>query len=153
MIMVGFSDKSRAELDTVHPDLVSVVIKARSMSRVAFEVSQGARTIAQQREYFNAVPQRSKVNPDAYPNPDALYKAAKHVVGPGCPLSRAVDVFVPGQPGGSYDKHALAYLSGVMDAAASILGVGIRWGGDFDSDGKLLEAGTFHDLPHFELIA
>lgn len=147
--MVGFSDKSRAELDTVHPDLVSVVIKARSMSRVAFEVSQGARTIAQQREYF--AKGASKVNPDAYASKDALYKAAKHVVGPGAPLSRAVDVFVAGQEGGAYDKGALCYIAGVMDAAASILGVGIRWGGDFDSDGKLLEAGTFHDLPHFEL--
>ena len=32
----------------------------------------------------------------------ALYAAAKHVVGPGSPLSRAVDLFVPGQPDGAY---------------------------------------------------
>lgn len=144
-----FTDKSMKELATVDPRLVNVVLRARAWSRVAFEVSQGARTIDQQREYFSKG--ASKVNPDAYSSKDALYKAAKHVVGPGCPLSRAVDVFVPGQPGGSYDKHALAYLAGVMDAAAKSLGIAIRWGGDFDRDGQLLEAGTFHDLPHFEI--
>ena len=144
-----FSGKSLKELATVDPQLVKVVTRARAWSRVAFEVSQGARTIEQQREYFSKG--ASKVNPDAYASKDALYKAAKHVVGPGAPLSRAVDVFVPGQPGGSYDKHALAYLAGVLDAAAVSLGIAIRWGGDFDRDGQLLEAGTFHDLPHFEL--
>ena len=93
----------------------------------------------------------SKVNPDAYANKEALYAAAKHVVGPGAPLSRAVDLFVPGQEGGSYDKGALCYLAGVMEAAARSIDIKIRWGGDFDRDGVLLEKGTFHDLPHFEL--
>ena len=144
-----FSEKSLKELATVDPQLVKVVVRARAWSRVAFEVSQGARTIDQQREYF--AKGASKVNPDAYASKDALYKAAKHVVGPGCPLSRAVDVFVPGQPGGSYDKNSLSYLAGIMDAAAKSLGIPIRWGGDFDRDGILVEDKTFQDLPHFEL--
>ena len=144
-----FSEKSLKELATVDPQLVKVVVRARAWSRVAFEVSQGARTIDQQREYF--AKGASKVNPDAYASKDALYKAAKHVVGPGCPLSRAVDVFVPGQPGGSYDKSALAYVAGVMEAAAKSLGVNIRWGGNFASDGILYKPGTFVDGPHFEL--
>ena len=144
-----FSEKSLKELATVDPQLVKVVVRARAWSRVAFEVSQGARTIDQQREYF--AKGASKVNPDAYASKDALYKAAKHVVGPGCPLSRAVDVFVPGQPGGSYDKSALCYLAGVMEAAAHSLGVRIRWGGNWDRDGLLVEPGSFQDLPHFEL--
>jgi peptidoglycan L-alanyl-D-glutamate endopeptidase CwlK len=144
-----FTDKSVQELATVHPKLVTVVIRARAWSRVAFEISQGARTIEQQREYFNKG--ASKVNPSSYATREALYKAAKHVVGPGEPLSRAVDVFVSGQEGGAYDKDALCYIAGVMDAAAKSLGVAIRWGGDFDRDGLLLEKGTFHDLPHFEL--
>lgn len=148
---MGFSSKSLQELAGVHPDLVAVVTRAKAWSRIEFEVSDGPRTIEEQRAHFNAKPQRSKVNPDAYAETKALYKAAKHVVGPGEPLSRAVDLFVPGQPGGSYDKVALGYLAGVMDAAAKSLGIAIRWGGDFDQDGKLLEPGTFHDLPHFEL--
>ena len=149
--MEAFSENSRSELATVHPDLVKVVVRARAWSRLPFEVSQGARTIQKQREYFNAKPQRSKVNPDAYATKEALYAAAKHVVGPGAPLSRAVDLFVPGQPGGSYDKNALCYIAGLMDAAAKSLGIPIRWGGDFDRDGLLLEAGSFQDLPHFEI--
>ena len=144
-----FSEKSLKELATVDPQLVKVVVRARAWSRVAFEVSQGARTIEQQREYF--AKGASKVNPDAYPTKEALYAAAKHVTGPGAPLSRAVDVFVPGQEGGAYDKHALCYIAGVMEAAARSMDIKIRWGGDFDRDGILLEKGTFHDLPHFEI--
>lgn len=146
---MSFSAKSTAELATVHPDLVRVVRQARAWSKVAFEVSQGARTIEQQREFFRAG--KSKVNPDAYATPAALYAAAKHVVGPGAPLSRAVDVFTPGQPGGAFDRHALCYVAGVMRAAAESLGIAIRWGGDFDRDGLVLEPKTFHDLPHFEI--
>jgi len=48
-------------------------------------------------------------------------------------------------------KGALCYLAGVMEAAARSIDIKIRWGGDFDRDGVLLEKGTFHDLPHFEL--
>lgn len=146
---MSLSPKSMAELAGTDPALVKVVVRARSWSRVAFEVSQGPRTIEQQREYF--AKGASKVNPDAYATPEALYRAAKHVVGPGAPLSRAVDLFVQGQPDGAYDKNALSYIAGVMESAAQSLGVVIRWGGDFDGDGILLEKGTFHDLPHFEL--
>jgi len=144
-----FTPKSLAELATVESELRRVVMRARSWSKVAFEVSQGQRTIEQQRQYFREG--KSKVNPDAYPTKEALYAAAKHVTGPGAPLSRAVDVFVPGQEGGAYDKHALCYIAGVMEAAARSMDIKIRWGGDFDRDGILLEKGTFHDLPHFEL--
>ena len=144
-----FTPKSLGELATVDALLRRVVIRARSWSRVPFEVSQGARTIEQQRQYFKEG--KSKVNPDAYVSKEALYAAAKHVTGPGAPLSRAVDVFVPGQEGGAYDKHALCYLAGVMEASARSMDIKIRWGGDFDRDGVLLEKGSFHDLPHFEL--
>lgn len=146
---MAFSQKTLQELGTVEPELVSVIVRAAALSRLPFEVSQGARSIAQQRQYFKEG--KSKVNPDAYVSKEALYAAAKHVTGPGAPLSRAVDVFVPGQEGGAYDKHALCYLAGVMEASARSMDIKIRWGGDFDRDGILVEAGTFQDLPHFEL--
>lgn len=144
-----FSPNSLDQIGTLEGSLAQVVLRARAWSRLDFQVSQGARTIEQQQAYFDAG--RSKVNPKSYPTKEALYAAAKHVTGPGAPLSRAVDVFVPGQPAGAYDKNALSYLCGVFDAAAKSLGVKIRWGGDFDRDGVLVEAGTFQDLPHFEL--
>lgn len=149
--MSGFSPTSLNEIGTLEPALAKVLLRARAWSKVPFEVSDGggARTIEKQREHYLA--KRSKVNPDAYSTPEELYKAAKHVVGPGAPLSRAVDLFTPGQDGGSYDAQALAYLAGIMDAAATSLGVKIRWGGDFDRDGIIMEKGTFIDGPHFEL--
>lgn len=147
--MTGFSPNSLDQIGTVDPSLAKVLLRARAWSKVPFEVSQGARTIEQQRQYF--AEKKSKVNPDAYATKEALYAAAKHVVGPGAPLSRAVDVFTPGQEGGGYNAQALAYLAGIMDAAATSLGVKIRWGGDFDRDGIVMEKGTFIDGPHFEL--
>lgn len=147
--MTGFSPNSLDQIGTVDPSLAKVLLRARAWSKVPFEVSQGARTIEQQRQYF--AENKSKVNPDAYATKEALYAAAKHVVGPGAPLSRAVDVFTPGQEGGGYNAQALAYLAGIMDAAATSLGVKIRWGGDFDRDGIVMEKGTFIDGPHFEL--
>lgn len=150
--MSGFAPNSLDEIGTLVPELAKVLLRARAWSKVPFEVSKGggARTIDKQREHFIAG--RSKVNPDAYATKEALYAAAKHVVGPGCPLSRAVDLFVPGQPAGAYDKNALCYLAGIMQAAAASLGIEIRWGGDWDKDGLLMEAGSFQDLPHFELV-
>lgn len=147
--MSEFTDKSKAQLGTLQPALANVLSKAKEWCKVDFQISQGARTIEQQRQYFQEG--KSKVNPDAYASKAALYAAAKHIVGPGMPGSRAADLFVPGQEGGSYDKAALAYVAGIVTAAGKSMGIAIRWGGDFDRDGKLLETGTFQDLPHVEL--
>jgi len=43
------------------------------------------------------------------------------------------------------------YLAGVVRAEAQRLGIRVRWGGDWDSDGNLKE-NTFNDLVHFELV-
>jgi hypothetical protein len=42
------------------------------------------------------------------------------------------------------------YLAGVVKATAVQLGIKIRWGGDWDSDGNLKE-NRFQDLVHYEL--
>ena len=148
--MADFTIKSREQLVTLDEDLIRVLTLAKAWcGLVDFQISQGARTIEQQRKYFQEG--KSKVNPDSYATPAQLYAAAKHITGPGMPYSRAADLFVPGQEGGAYDKNALCYVAGLIRGAAMSLGVRVRWGGDFDRDGKLLEKGTFQDLPHIEL--
>jgi hypothetical protein len=46
---------------------------------------------------------------------------------------------------------AFARVAGVMLACAGARGYVVRWGGDWDNDGDLMDQ-EFHDLPHFELV-
>lgn len=142
-----FDTESLLKLQRCEKALAGVLVTAREHCPFAFKVVQSDRTIAQQREYFKAG--ASRVNPDVYRDPQALYQAAKHIVGPGMPLSRAVDIAIVGKE--PYNIPSLAYVAGLVRMAAEQQGVRIRWGGDFDQDGILLEPGTFQDLPHFEL--
>jgi len=49
------------------------------------------------------------------------------------------------------DKQRFSVLAGLMYAAAAVVGVKIRWGGDWDSDGNNADS-NFNDLPHYELL-
>lgn len=48
------------------------------------------------------------------------------------------------------DKERFAYMAGLIKGIGSEMGVKIRWGGDWDSDGELSD-NRFNDLPHFEI--
>ena len=67
----------------------------------------------------------------------------KHVTG------QAVDI-VP-YPVDWEDLSKFDATAKAMFAAAKELGVSIRWGADWDNDGKLREQGEY-DSPHFELV-
>lgn len=125
----------------VHLDqrLASVMRMAAEYTSFKWRVVQTARTIEQQREYFKAG--RSKVNPDKYKTRAELYAKAKHITGPGMPLSRAVDVAIVGRD--PYNKEQLEELANIVKQCAAIGKVNIRWGGDFV---------TFIDMPHFEVV-
>jgi len=71
------------------------------------------------------------------------YPTSKHNAMP----SLAVDV-VP-YPVDWDDTDRFFFLAGVVMGTAASLGIGIRWGGDWNGDGKYTE--RFRDLPHFEL--
>jgi hypothetical protein len=77
---------------------------------------------------------------------------SKHNLSP----SMAVDVCpdaVPGDAKVDIDWNYLPhfyFLAGAVKATAAQLGIKVRWGGDWDSDGNLKE-NTFNDLVHFEL--
>lgn len=146
-----FDAMSRLQLSTCDPRLAFIMERALLVCPFTFHITQGSRTIKQQKAYF--VAGTSKIDPDAYADLAALYKAAKHVTGPGMKFSRACDVHLSGQPGGNYDKNALCFIAGLVTAISKEMGVSIRWGADFDKDGKIAEAGTFIDMPHFEIDA
>lgn len=143
-----FSQASEDLLRGLDPRLVQVMRKALERTPFDWRIVQTQRSIEQQRAYFAAG--TSRINPDAYIGDlPRLYRDAKHVVGPGQLLARAVDVCLVGKD--PYHIPSLCYLAGVVRCCAIELGVPVRWGGDFDRDGLLLEPGTFHDLPHFEI--
>lgn len=52
----------------------------------------------------------------------------------------------------AYVVEEYCQLAGVMKACATQLGIKLRWGGDWDSDGDRLDQ-KFDDLAHFEVLA
>ncbi|KQM92241.1 endolysin [Sphingomonas sp. Leaf22] len=157
-ILLG--QRSLARLAGVHPDLVRVVKRAAAMAdaRDDFTVLEGVRT--KEQCYVNygkgrteaeckaakvpvnyAAPRAGKVtwlgNPLAskhYPRPDGY--------------SHAVDL-AP-FPIDWNDLKRFDRVAALMLDAAKAEGVAIRWGADWDRDGKPRERGET-DSPHFEL--
>ena len=147
--MHQWNERSVQQRDTLMGSLRLLMDDALRISDVPFQLVQGARTIEEQQRYFNDG--KSKINPRDYPDRTKLYAAAKHVTGPGMPLSRAVDIIIDVK-GKEYDKAHMCYVAGVVLAIARIRSIPVRWGGDWDRDGELLSDQKLIDMPHFELL-
>jgi peptidoglycan LD-endopeptidase CwlK len=152
MINTGYKwdTRSTEQLATLHRSLRMVMEDALQLSDVPFQLVEGGRSIARQTELFQAG--KSKINPAAYPKYADLYKAAKHIVGPGEPLSRAVDIICATSHDKRYDYNHLCFIAGAVMAAARMRGVRMRWGGNWDGDTEIISDQTFQDLVHFELL-
>jgi peptidoglycan LD-endopeptidase CwlK len=128
--MPELSARSEKNLRTCHPDLQRVI---RQVARdEAIEVLWGHRDKAAQDVAF-----KSGVSKTPWPH-------SKHNPLP----SEAVDV-VP-LPIDWGNIAAFVRLSAKIKAVAAELGVRLRWGADWDSDGKT-ERGEW-DYPHWELV-
>lgn len=129
--MPSFSKTSAARLHTCHVDLQSVCNEA--IKRIDFSVLEGHRGEEKQNEAF--AKGFSKLR----------WPHGKHN---GVP-SRAVDLApVPLDWNNVAAFHELARI--VLEVAAE-LGIPLRWGGDWNRNGKTNDE-TFRDLPHFELV-
>lgn len=146
------------KLQGVHPDLVRVVQRAAQITAVAFMVVEGVRSDEQ--AYINYGKGRTAAELAAkgvaakYAKP-GLAKvtwlnnplSTKHRKQPDG-FSHAVDLLPA-----PYDWKALGpfdLVAKAMTQAAHNLGVDVRWGADWDGDGKPRERGET-DSPHFEL--
>jgi peptidoglycan L-alanyl-D-glutamate endopeptidase CwlK len=116
------SQRSIDRMAGVHPDLVRVVMRAIELTTMDFGITQGLRTIEQQREYVRDGKSRTM--------------NSRHLTG------HAVDVV-------AYRKGAVTWTASDYDPIASAfkqaareLKVPIVWGGDWK---------TFRDCVHFEL--
>lgn len=124
--------KSARNLVGVHPDLVSIVQLAITLSEVDFTVFEGVRTIEREREMIAKGLSSLK---DPY--------ECRHVPTNG--YGHAVDLvlLVDGQPTWN-SQYIPAYgkIGAAMHKAAEQLKLPLRWGGEWK---------TFKDYPHFEL--
>lgn len=120
--MFYLSQRSKGNLEGVHPDLVAVVKLAIKRTRVDFVVTEGVRTIERQRR-LKAIGATRTLR-------------SRHLTG------HAVDVAALDGKEIRWDWPLYARIAEAFKAAASELDVPIVWGGDWR---------TFKDGPHFEL--
>ena len=142
--MGELSDTSRRKLEGVHPDLIKVVELAVTALEFPVIVVEGVRSEARQRELY--AQGRTKPGKVVTWTMDSRHRVQK--CGYGC----AVDLAGVNKLGGIdwNDKAKFHAIGAAMRAAAANRNIPIRWGYDWDGDGKLEEKGEY-DGPHFEL--
>ena len=145
----NLSQRSLNKLVGVHPDLISVVHRAIEITEEDFMVGEGVRSLSTQKKYVR----------------DGKSKTlnSRHLVVNG--YSHAVDLWLYKNGGVSWDtSRAESFYTVSHDddyynyqeigtsvlQAAKELGVPIRWGADWDSDGQHTDH-SFIDWVHFEL--
>ena len=129
--MAKFGPKSIAALETVHPDLRKLAEEAILV--MDHSVLEGYRDQAGQDKAF-----AEKRSTKQWPN-------SKHNRLP----SPALDV-AP-YPIDWKDTAAFARLFGIYEALAFKHGIKIRWGADWNNNGRTADE-KFIDMPHIELI-
>ena len=149
----NLSQKSLDKMNGVDERLQRVVKRAIQLTKQDFMVLEGVRTKEQCMINYGkgrtAAECVAKGVPAQYANPNAAKVtwlndpfASKHVSG------KAVDL-VP-YPVDWNDLKKFDAIAKAMLQAAKELNVPIRWGADWDNDGKPREKGE-SDSPHFEL--
>ncbi|GIW77867.1 MAG: peptidase [Phycisphaerae bacterium] len=129
--MPSFSRISLERLETVDPRLREVLEEA--IKHFDFTVLCGHRGKEEQNRLYSSG--RTKV----------MWPDSKHNTYP----SLAVDV-AP-YPIDWGDRERFYYLAGLIMGIAASKGLRLRWGGDWDMDGKF-DDNRFDDLPHFEIV-
>ena len=124
-------------MEGVNPDLIKVLYMAIERTPIDFGIAWmgGLRTPEEQNDLF----EKGNSQKDGYTN------LSKHQSGNAIDLN----VFVDGKF--VENNEMTCIVAGVMFACAEALGVNIRWGLDWDSDGDIRDTG-FRDIYHFELL-
>ncbi len=129
--MATFGYSSLKQLDTLHPDLKKVLLEAVKTSN--FTILEGHRGEAAQNKAFDEGKSKKR------------WPEGNHNSLP----SKAADC-AP-YPVNWNDTARFFVMIGHIQSAAIRLGINIRVGADWDSDGNFIEE-TFPDLPHIELV-
>lgn len=155
--MFAYGQKSLDQLATVEEKLQRVMKLAIQKSTIDFSILEGARSLERQYNLYAKGRTVAELRSAGVPTRIIAQPAEKKVTWtlqskhfpptPGAP-GRAVDVGVypydPNAPEAVYAK-----IKEYVFAAAAELGIRIRWGGDWNQNGKT-EHGE-NDFGHFEL--
>lgn len=160
--MNEFSAESKTILGTCHDDLVAIMQEAIRISPIDFGIVYGHRSPDLQLELFKhgrefrngkwIITDPKKV----VTNSDGTTNLSNHNYTP----SRAVDIriFIDGRPDLAYDPEHLSHVAGIVLTVGAylydrkLISHRIRWGGNWDGDGIILQDQTLWDRPHFEII-
>ena len=141
MLNHKLSIASKRKLEGVHPNLKAVVELALLKSKVDFKVIEGVRTEERQKLLY--------AQGRTAPGPIVTWTLnSNHFVSKSTGFGHAVDLLP--EPYDWKELKQFDLMAEAMMEAAKELGVTIRWGADWDSDGKLREKGET-DSPHFEI--
>ena len=134
MIMPKFSFSSKTFLASCHPDLQRLF--NRVVETFDCTIVEGRRSKSRQTRLYNIGKSRVR-----YPN-------SRHNKDP----SMAVDVapYLNGKV--SWDTRHCLYFAGFVMGTASVFGLHIRYGGDWNQNFEVITDQTFQDLCHFELV-
>jgi len=112
---MGFklSKRSLGRLEGVHPDMVAVVKRAIEITDVDFGVTQGVRTLAQQKEYVRTGKSQT-MNSKHLPQSDGF--------------SHAVDVVAYVDGNVAWELNLYDNIADAFKRAAQELDVSIKWG-------------------------
>lgn len=122
--------RSIERLKCVDRRLAAVTRRAAEISTVDFQVTEGVRSLARQRELVARGASKTL--------------RSRHITG------HAVDVVAYVGSRISWEAPLYFAIRDAFVSAAHELGVTIRWGGDWDGDGISSDE-SFFDSPHFEL--
>jgi len=148
--MYTFGTKSRAKLDTCHPDLVMIAEEAIKI--YDFSVIFGARTTKEQIALFE----------DGKTTLDGVNQRSKHQTDESQPLAMAMDLMPYKRKTNAFSGHEkddrrFYYMMGIIKAIAERLFAEgkithlVRFGMDWDGDDTYRDQ-SFDDLPHVELV-
>lgn len=131
-----FGARSLAALNGVHPDLVRVMHEAIKDTPVDFTITDGVRTLSQQRALY--AKGRTTAG-EIVTNADGVKNKSNHQSG------RAVDLYpyVNGEVDYNDSGDNLRVIAAHIKAVAKCMGIKIGWGGDWEGG---------WDRPHFELL-
>jgi len=139
--MASYGKASLAKLETCHKEIQAVCFEVIPV--FDHTIIWGARGEAEQTRAFEE-------GFSTKPWPESKHNA----VPPG--LSDAVDIapWHTTKPHIRWDAtNEFIYLAGHMMQTAAMLGIQLRWGGDWDRDHDLYDINKPFDLGHFERIA
>jgi peptidoglycan L-alanyl-D-glutamate endopeptidase CwlK len=118
----ALGNKSRVNLNGVHPNLVRVVELAIKKTTVDFTVTEGLRTIERQKQLVAAGASKTL--------------SSRHITGHAIDLAALIDGKV------EWSWPLYSQIATAIKQAAAELNIQIEWGGDWK---------TFKDGPHFQL--